>query len=148
MKDRKRKYDYSSVFQCFKLYEYVYECAKEELDANTKLVSNRAERLVIDYPDDFIKKYFPSSYSLSYDEEVREMLYDGVLRNSRYSPLSFCIWTDDNRGEAGKDTIHIIKPDHFSERIIDIDALLKIVEKKKKIDEIEKSLKSCKEEYE
>ena len=140
MEDRKRKYDYNSVLQCFKLYEYVYECAKEELNANTKLVSDRSERLVIDYPDNFIKKYFPSSYSLSDDEEVREMLY-GILRKNRYSPLSFCIWTDDNRTlhGAGKDTIHVIKPNRLSERIIRIDKLLKIMEKKKMIERIEKT---------
>ena len=32
MKSEKDKYDYSSIFRCFKLYEYIYKCAKQELD--------------------------------------------------------------------------------------------------------------------
>ena len=111
MRNKKNQYDYSSILRCFKLYEYIYESAKKELDANTQLVSYRTERLVIDYPDKFIKKHFPASYNCP-DEDIREMLY-GVLRRKR---LSLLMWTDDNRGDAGKDTIHIIKPDRFSRR--------------------------------
>lgn len=116
-----KKYNYSQILKYFKLYEYIYESAKKELDDKTKLVSYRTERIVIEYPDDFIKKYFPSSESPN--EDIREMLY-WVLRSER---LSFVMWTDDNRSSsgAGKDTIHVIKPDHFSVRITgDMDILL------------------------
>ena len=80
----------------------MYECAKElDIYNSNALVSDRSERLVIDYLDKFIKKYFPPPYSSSY-EDMREMLY-GVLRRKR---LSILIWTDDNRTThgAGKDT--------------------------------------------
>ena len=138
----KDKYDYSSIFRCFKLYEYMYECAKQELNINnnTALVSNRTERLVIDYPDKFIKKYFPPySYSCS-NEDMREMLY-GVLKSKG---LSILMWTDDSRTfhGAGKDTIHIIKPDHFSHRTSgDIKLLLENIEKEALLKNPEKRLK-------
>ncbi len=146
MKNKKSKYDYSSVFRCFKLYEYIYKCAKQELDRDNSsaLVSDRTERLVIDYPDKFIKKYFPD-YSYNDEEFMREMLY-GVLRSKR---LSILIWTDDNRTcrGAGKDTIHIIKPDCISERTVseriesDIKLLLENVEKTELLEKQKKLLK-------
>ena len=130
MKGKKSRYDYSSIFRCFKLYEYMYECAKQELDIynSNALVSDRSERLVIDYPDKFIKKYFPPHSHSCSDEDMREMLY-GVLRSKR---LSILMWTDDNRTlhGAGKDTIHIIKPDYCSERtpVRNIQLLIKNIE--------------------
>ena len=132
MREKNLKYDYSDVFQCFKFYEYMYQCAEKELNLNnnTALVSDRSERLVIEYPDKFIEKYFPASYDFS-SEDIREMLY-GILR---YERLSILMWTDDNRScsGAGKDTIHIIKPDSFSKRtpIEEIKFLLEQVENKK-----------------
>ena len=135
MKKEKLIYDYSNIFQCFKLYEYMYQCAKKELSVkNAKtLVSDRSERLVIDYPDKFIKKYFPELPLFpdegSPGEDIRKMIY-GVLRSKR---LSILMWTDDNRSlcGAGKDTIHVIKPDSFSKRIpAEIEFLLEEIEKK------------------
>ncbi|MDE0151977.1 MAG: hypothetical protein OXK80_05740 [Bdellovibrionales bacterium] len=131
MKDKKDRCDYSVIFQCFKFYEYVYQCAEKELNigSDTALVSDRTERLVIDYPDKFINKYFPSYIYSCSDEDIREMFY-GVLRSKK---LSILIWTDDNRGlcGAGKDTIHIIKPEYFLRSIPrDIEILLEGIEKR------------------
>ena len=118
------KYDYSKLLKCFRLYEYMYESAQKELDKNTRLVSDRTERIVIEYPDKFIEKYFQCEDS---QEDIRKMLYYVLRRNFLSSLL---LWTDDNRSQhgAGKDTIHIQKLSYLGTSL-DMDYLLEIIKK-------------------
>ena len=101
---------YKKLLRYLLFYEYILECAEEEIKNNTGVVSDRVERLVIDKPEEFINKHFllnmgesavwPDDY-----EGYNEMLYH-LLRQNYFRVL---IWTDDNRGEAGEETIHVMK---------------------------------------